>query len=48
MNMSKDAWQILNKKAGIYIKLDVSDEILVDLKGLVSASKRWAKCEGYI
>ena len=42
-NMSEDAWQILNKKAVIYIKMAVSDEILVDLKGLVSASKIWAK-----
>ena len=42
-NMSEDAWQILNKKAVIYIKMVVSDEILVDLKGLVSASEIWAK-----
>ena len=42
-NMSEVAWQILNKKVVIYIKMAVSDEILVDLKGLVSASKIWAK-----
>ena len=42
-NMSEDAWWILNKKVVIYIKMAVSDEILVDLKGLVSASEIWAK-----
>ena len=39
--MSEDAWQILNKKVAIYIKM--ADEILIDLKGLVYASKIWAK-----
>ena len=42
-NMSEDAWQILNKKSVIYIKMAVSDEILVDLKRLEFASKIWAK-----
>ena len=42
-DMSEDAWRILNKKAVIYIKMAISNEILVDLKGLVSASKIWAK-----
>ena len=42
-NMSEDAWRILNKKAVTYIKMVVSDETLVDLKGLVFASKIWAK-----
>ena len=41
-NMSGDACQILNKNAVIYTKMAVSDEILVDLKGLESASKIWA------
>ena len=41
--MSEDACQILNKKVVVYIKMAVSDEILVDLKGLESASKIWAK-----
>ena len=41
--MSQDAWLILNKKVVTYIKMVVSDEILVDLKGLVSASEIWAK-----
>ena len=40
-NMSEDAWQILNKKVVIYIKMVVSYQILVDLKGLESASKIW-------
>ena len=42
-NMSEDAWVILNKKAVTHIKMVVSDEILVDLKGLIFASKIWAK-----
>ena len=42
-NMSEDAWRILNKKVVTYIKMAVSDEILVDLKGVVFASKIWAK-----
>ena len=42
-NMSEDASRILNKKVVTYIKMVVSDEILVDLKGLVSASEIWAK-----
>ena len=42
-NMLEDAWRILNKKAVTYIKMAVSDEISVDLKGLVSASEIWAK-----
>ena len=42
-NMLEDAWQILNKKVVIYIKMVVFVEILVDLKGLVSTSKIWAK-----
>ena len=41
--MSDYAWLILNKKVVTYIKMVVSDEILVDLKGLVSASEIWAK-----
>ena len=42
-DMSEYAWRILNKKVVTYIKMVVSDEILVDLKGLESASKIWAK-----
>ena len=38
-DMSKDAWQILNKKAVTYIKMAIYHEILVDFKGLVSASE---------
>ncbi|KAH7442033.1 hypothetical protein KP509_03G067800, partial [Ceratopteris richardii] len=42
-DMSEDAWFTLNKKAIIYIKMVVSDEILVDLKGLTTSFELWAK-----
>ncbi len=42
-DMSEDAWFTLNKKAITYIKMAVSDEILVDLKGIATASELWAK-----
>ena len=42
-NMSEDAWWILIKKVVTYIKMVVSDENMVDRKGLVSAFKIWAK-----
>ena len=35
-NMSEDAWWILNKKAVTYIKMAVSNDILVDLQGVAS------------
>ena len=42
-DMSEYAWRILNKKVVTHIKMVVSDENSIDLKGLVSASKIWAK-----
>ena len=42
-NMAEDAWETLNKKAVTYIKMGVSDDILVDLKGLVYAFNVWEK-----
>ena len=36
-------WIQLNKKAITYIKMVVSDEILVDLKGLTTAFEVWEK-----
>ena len=42
-NMAKDAWETLNKKAVTYIKMGVSDDILVDLKGLIYAFNVWEK-----
>ena len=47
-DISDDAWATLNKKAIAYIKMAVSDEILVDLKGIVTASALWAKLEGNV
>jgi len=42
-SMTDDAWVTLNKKAITYIKMVVSDEILVDLKGLTIAYAVWEK-----
>ena len=42
-DMAQDAWETLNKKAVTYIKMGVSDDILVDLKGLVYAFNVWEK-----
>ena len=41
--MEDAAWQKLNKKAITYIKMAVSDEILVELKGLPTAYEVWEK-----
>ena len=43
VDMAQDAWVTLNKKAVTYIKMGVSDDILVDLKGLVYAFNVWEK-----
>ncbi|KAH7437249.1 hypothetical protein KP509_05G062100, partial [Ceratopteris richardii] len=42
-DISDDAWHNLNRKTVTYIKMVVSDDILVDLKGITTASKLWAK-----
>ena len=42
-SMEDDAWNTLNKKAITYIKMAVSDEILVDIKGLTTAHQVWEK-----
>ena len=42
-DMTEAAWTNLNKKAITYIKMAVSNEILVDLKGLASAYEVWEK-----
>ena len=42
-DMTNVAWMKLNKKAITYIKMVVSDEILVDLKGLTTAFDVWEK-----
>ena len=36
-DMPQDAWETLNKKAVTYIKMGVSDDILLELKGLTYA-----------
>ena len=41
--MEDAAWQKLNKKAITYIKMAVSDEILVEFKGLPTAYEVWEK-----
>ena len=38
-----DAWHTLNNKAITYIKMIVSDEILVDMKGLITTPQVWEK-----
>lgn len=42
-DMIDATWLTLNKKAITYIKMTVSDEILVDLKGLTNAFAMWGK-----
>ena len=42
-SMEDDAWNTLNKKAITYIKMVVSDETLVDIKGLTPAHQVWEK-----
>ncbi|KAH7288390.1 hypothetical protein KP509_31G025000 [Ceratopteris richardii] len=42
-DMTDAAWMNLNKKAITYIKMAVSNEILVDLKGLTTAFEVWEK-----
>ena len=42
-SMENDAWNTLNKKVITYIKMDVSDEILVYIKGLTTARQVWEK-----
>ena len=42
-DMTNVAWMKLNKKAITYIKMAVSDEILVFLKGLTTAFELWEK-----
>ena len=42
-DMAQDAWEILNKKAVTYIKMGVSDDILLELKGLSYAFQVWEK-----
>ena len=42
-DMTTVAWMKLNKKAITYIKMVVSDEILVFLKGLTTAFELWEK-----
>ena len=42
-NMAEDAWETLNKKAVTYIKMGVSDDILLELKGLRYAFEVWEK-----
>ena len=37
------AWMKLNKKAIIYIEMAISNEILVDLEGLIVAFELWEK-----
>lgn len=46
-DITDDAWVTLNKKAVTYIKMAVSDEILVDLKGLVTAYAVWEKLQKF-
>ncbi|KAH7297962.1 hypothetical protein KP509_25G021100 [Ceratopteris richardii] len=42
-DMSDDAWHNLNRKAVTYIKMAVSDDILVDIKGITTGSELWVK-----
>ena len=42
-DMAQDAWETLNKKAFTYIKMGVSDDILLELKGLRYAFEVWEK-----
>ncbi|MCO5614532.1 hypothetical protein L7F22_068815 [Adiantum nelumboides] len=42
-DMTENAWETLNKKAVTYIKMGVSNDILVELKGLRYAFQVWEK-----
>ena len=42
-DMTENAWETLNKKAVTYIKMGVSDDILLELKGLRYAFEVWEK-----
>ena len=42
-SMENYAWNTLNKKAITYIKMVVSDEMLVDIKGVTTTHQVWEK-----